>query len=664
VSFSTPEALALGLFQSGRFAEAEAAWRAILASRPDDPEALHVLGLILLRTGRAEGMAMLDRSIERAPRQAAFLNNRAQVLAEAGRIEEGLRDLRRAVMIEPRFHAAFCHLGSLLRRQGRHEEALAAFRRALALDATVPDAHVGLGNVLRERGDRAGARTAYEAALGLDAGHASAHYNLGVLMLESNDDAGAERAFRRALEREPRNPFALNNLGVALRESGRTVEARECFEAALAIDPRNAEALNNLGLALQQEERYDEAIARYAQAAELRPGFAEAILNWGNALKDRGDLEGASGVYARALVIRPDFIEALVNSASVALDRGRIDEARAGYQRALATEPGCADALYGLGQIALREGRYAEGWDGYERRFETRPPQAHPRSFGIPRLTVESLAGARRVALWSEQGIGDQILFSSLLPELEKRNITGVVEVDARLLGLYRRSMPRFEFVASDETAESFAGCDHELPLGSLPSLFRRDAASFAAQPRSFLAPDARRVTAIREQLGRGRVIGISWRSLQRGGRRAFAERKSIPLENFAPLAEATGARLLDLQYGDVTAERERFAARHPGVLVQVDGLDLHDDLDGVAAAIASCDRVVTSSNVTAHLAGALGKATQVVYLRDWPPFAYWTPGADGQSVWYPSVRAESDAAWGTWEQALEGLARRLAGDG
>ena len=663
MSFSTPESQALGLFQAGRLAEAEAAWRAILARKPHDAEALHLLGLILLRTGRAEGAELVDRSIERAPRNAAFLNNRAQVLSEAGRFDEAMRDLKRALMLEPRFHAALCHLGSLLRRQGRHDEALAAFRRAVAIEPRAPDAHVGLGNVLRERGDRAAARAAYDAALALDAGHTSARYNLGALLLEAGDGAGAEREFRRVLERDPGNPYALNNLGVALREEGRVAEARQSFERALAIDARNVEALNNLGLALQHEERYEEAIARYREALGLRPAFAEAMLNWGNALKDRGDLEGAASIYAQALAARPRFPEALTNGASVALDRGRIDEAREAFRRALEVEPDSPDARYGLGQIALREQRFGEGWDGYERRFDTRPPQALRRELALPRLQAGDLERARRVAIWSEQGLGDQILFSTLLPELERRGIRGVVEVDARLEALYRRSLPRLDFVAPEESADAFAGCDFQIPIGSLPALFRRDRESFAAQPRALLTPDARRVTAIREQLGRGRVIGISWRSLQKGGRRALGERKSIPLEHFAPLAAATGAQLLDLQYGDVTAEREEFSRRHPGVLVQIDGLDLRDDLDGVAAAIASCDRVVTTSNVTAHLAGALGKATQVVFLRAWPPFSYWMPGPDGQSLWYPSVRGESDPAWTTWEQAIEGIARRLAGE-
>jgi ADP-heptose:LPS heptosyltransferase len=94
-------------------------------------------------------------------------------------------------------------------------------------------------------------------------------------------------------------------------------------------------------------------------------------------------------------------------------------------------------------------------------------------------------------------------------------------------------------------------------------------------------------------------------------------------------------------------------------VLHRLEGLDTHDDLEGVIAAIAACDRVVTASNVTAHLAGAIGKPTKVVYLRGFPPFLYWVPGLDGRSLWYPSVDVASDAAWTTWEKALAGLTLR-----
>jgi len=90
-----------------------------------------------------------------------------------------------------------------------------------------------------------------------------------------------------------------------------------------------------------------------------------------------------------------------------------------------------------------------------------------------------------------------------------------------------------------------------------------------------------------------------------------------------------------------------------------VPALDRREDLEGVMATIAACDLVVTSSNVTAHFAGALGKPTWLVYLGANAPFHYWVPRADMRSLWYPSVEIVTDAAWTSWGQAFEALAAR-----
>jgi|SRR5690349_17321671 len=153
-------------------------------------------------------------------------------------------------------------------------------------------------------------------------------------------------------------------------------------------------------------------------------------------------------------------------------------------------------------------------------------------------------------------------------------------------------------------------------------------------------------------------AIAISWRSIQKGHRKGLGERKSIPLEAFARLAEATGARLVDVQYGDAREERAAFAERHPGMLRRIPELDVFNDLEGLAALLVACGRLVSSSNVTAHLAGALGVPTDLLYLRGWPPFSYWVPGPGGRSLWYPSVRVPEGAP-ATWEEAFAQLAAR-----
>ena len=271
----------------------------------------------------------------------------------------------------------------------------------------------------------------------------------------------------------------------------------------------------------------------------------------------------------------------------------------------------------------------------------------------MPPFTLADWGRGHRLAIWREQGIGDQLLYSTLLPELEARGQDFVVEVDRRLVPALERAHPGWDVCAVEESAAAFSRCDRSLALGSLPGLLRPDIETFAGQPRAVLAADPVRAAAIRKSFGSGaRRIGISWRSFQPKVRGKLARQKSAPLEAFRALSVRPGIGLIDLQYGDTQVEREEFA-RAGGILDRLEGLDLFNDIDGVLAVIEACDLVVTTSNVTAHLAGGLGKRTWLVYLGAASPFHYWVPRPDGRSLWYPSVEIVTGPEMDTWDKAL-----------
>jgi ADP-heptose:LPS heptosyltransferase len=269
----------------------------------------------------------------------------------------------------------------------------------------------------------------------------------------------------------------------------------------------------------------------------------------------------------------------------------------------------------------------------------------------MPWFTPADLGAGHRVAIWSEQGVGDQLVYSTLLPELESRGQDFVVEIDPRLEAAFARAHPKWKLVAKP-SADAFSKCDRQLALGSLAELLRPDLASFIRQPRALLAADRERAAAFRRELKAPRVIGISWKSFQPKVRGKLVRGKSAPLAAFAALSRREGIELVDLQYGDTREEREAFA-QAGGRLTRLEGLDLFNDLDGVLAAVEACDLVITTSNVTAHFAGAIGKRALLVYLRAMSPFHYWVPGPDGRALWYPSVEVISTPALDTWDRAL-----------
>lgn len=666
---------AVAALQAGRLQEAEALLRALAAATPPHPDAHQLLGVALCRQGRLrDGVAALDEALRRKPDHAAALFNRAQALQGLGEAAAGRADLEKALALKPDLEPAWLALGAalaaerdftgaekayrraialrdanagahynlglLFQEQGRVEEAIVCYRKAVARDPRFAAAHNNLANALRQAG-RAGESFAhYEEALRADPQLADAYANYGTALQEAGRLAEATRMLERAAALKPGSAAIQNNLGIAYYGSNRLAEAESAYRKALAAQPDFYEALNNLANALAAAGRDDEAMAYYHKVIERVPGHADAHSNLGLQLQERGAIEEAMASYARALALKPDHADAINNQGYLLQEQGRREEAMALYRRALEANPRSARAAYNLGLAQLCNFEFAEGWERCELRYYTTPPIAVLRPFKTPAFTAEDWGKGHKLAIWREQGIGDQLLYATLVPELEARGQAFVLEIDARLHPAFARSHPAWPIVAPEQSEAAFASCDRQLASASLPRLLRPTKASFDAQPAALLRADADRARGYRERLatpGR-KLVGISWRSFQPRARSFLERKKSAPLACFLRLSRRKDLALLDLQYGDTAAQRAGFEA-DGGRLLRLDDLDLFNDVDGVLAAVEACDLVVTTSNVTAHYAGVLGKRALLLYVADNPPFHYWATDATGRCLWYPSVR-------------------------
>lgn len=681
---------ALELFSSGQMARAEEVLRALVAGGRAPPEAVELLGGVLSAQGRiAEALEWYDRARLLRPSSPSLRHNRAQALAMLGRPREALAELEEAVRLKPDLHPAWNQMGGVLAVLGETAPAERAYRRALALkpdhaethynlgllfqEASRPDeaiacyrkalqarpqfaaAHNNLANALKTRGRLDDALAHYAQAIGLDPGLADAYSNFGTALREAGRVDEAIPLLERAVALKPGAAAVQNNLGIAYFARNRLAEAAQCHTRALEIDPAFHEARNNLGNALAALGRAEEALACYEAVLEADPGHADAHSNLGLHLQEQGDIEGAMGHYERALESRPAHSDAINNLGYLLQEQGRREEAMALYERAIAADPRNARAAYNLGLARLCRFEFERGWELCELRYHTTPPVAVPRAFPWPRFGRDDFGKGHRTAIWREQGVGDQLLYATLLPELAERGERFVLEIDRRLIDAFRRSHPDWTVVAPEGPEERFAGCDRHLAIASLPGLMRPSVASFARQPRALLAADGERAAGYRARLHAPgtRVVGISWRSFQPRARGYLQRKKSVELALFKALSRREGLRLLDLQYGDTAEERARFGEAG-GRLGRIEELDLFNDLEGVLAAVEACDVVVTTSNVTAHFAGVLGKPALLFYLAANPPFHYWVPGGDARSLWYPSVRIVTDPAIDTWTRALE----------
>ena len=669
-------ARAVELHKRGRLAEAIRSYQELLRQAPDNAVVLNLLGLAHFQHGdHQQGVASVTRALELKPDLPGGYFNLGTMLQALGRQEEAIAQYQKAVAINPDDCDAYNNLGTVLKalelyaeaaecyqrvigiqphradahynlanvlpRLDRHDEAVRHYERAIALKPGFPEAHLNLALALQALGRPDEAVQQYEKAVAADPQFLDAQLGLGNLLGTLGRQEEAARAFEAALAVRANDPDTQVRLGNTLTALGRAADAIEHFEIALSLAPSHTEAHHNLGVALQALNRNAEAIAHYERVIALAPDHPTAHMNLGNALHELNRHAEALAPLEKALALNPDYTHAHTNYANTLAALGRHDEAMAHFDQAIALEPDNAGSKFNKSQLCLALGRFAEGWELYEYRW-TALRNTQPRPYRQP---VWDGGKAGTLLAWAEQGLGDQILQSGMVPELAGRAERLVLEVEPRLVELFARSFPDVRVVALGDTLYA-QPIDAHVPLGSLGRHLRPSWDTFPRRERGYLAADAARTTGLRERLkqdGRS-VIGLSWVSHNpRSGKS-----KSARLADFEDILRLPNCRFVDLQYGDTSAEREA-VERELGIRVErLDDIDNTNDIDGLAALISACDAVVSVSNTTAHLAGALGTPTWTLVPHGHSRIWYWFKEGE-RSPWYPRVHVRRQANAQPW---------------
>lgn len=589
----------------------------------EDAEAKHELADSLRRTGRfAEALELYRFLLSGNPQDARAHAGFVHSLRASGQVRDAAVAGERAVTAAPSYAPAWFHFGAALALCGRSDEALAA----------------------------------YERCIGMDARYAEAWSNLGALLGARGDVKGEIEAYRRAIEARPDLAPIWINIASALYASGELVEAERSCRRALELEPRAAGAWVNLGNVLKDRGRRPEALQAFAEAIECEPGLPEAWLGQGIVQHENGDHASAVASLQRSCLLNPKLVEAHVNLGRVLSYLGEQGSAIESFRRALAIDRDHAEASWSLSLLLLAAGRLEEGWRLYESRWRRRSA-ASPR-FPLPRAAPRFERG-ESVLVWGEQGVGDELLHAPLARELTALGVHVTLECDPRLVTLLKRSLGRVAVVPRTDPPSVQAGAfDHAVPAASLGSVRRPSFEHFPADG-SWLKPDPARTDAIATCLkrsGHRRTVGISWRSRNPD----IGKTKSVPLELWRPVLQMTDFDFVSLQYGTTDAELAQIESILPGRVSALEGLDLTNDLEDLAALAANCDLVLTVSNVTAHFAGALGRPTWVMVPAGRSRHWYWFAGRR-DNPWYPSMRLFAQTRVDEWPPVIEDVRAALA---
>jgi tetratricopeptide (TPR) repeat protein len=651
-------AQALEVHRAGKIAEAEAAYRALLSATPDNPEALHYLGLAAFQAGRiAEAEAPMRRALELRPDIAFFHSNYGLLLQAQGQLEAAAASYERALQLDAGLIETELNRAKVLAVLGRNVEAAESCERVTRLKPDDPQPWRLLVNLHLALGDLDLAEACCDRIVALEPASSDAHNTLGNVRQRQGRFADAVAAYHQALDCDPIDANAraavLGNLGSALQALERYADAVMVYGQAAALMPHFPEAFYNMGSALQHLGQHEQAAASFMQAVTLRPDHALAWNNLGNTCLALNRTADAEACYRRALALQPNYALAHYNLGCLLGSLGDPAGAIAAYEQALALKPGDPHLLFSIGLLHLAQGQFASGWGLYENRWQSPDHDTPNRPYPQPRWDGNRPPQGK-VLLWGEQGIGDALMFAGLVPDALATGSQIVLDCDPRLFPLFARSFPGVELVSAlDPASAAQQNIVAHLPTGSLPSLFRGSPAAFARTHSPYLFADAAERAHFRTQYADGRrIIGLAWNT--RGKKTGTI--RSIPLTAFAPLFGLPGIRWVSLQYGDFDALEQEIATAHAPIELDRT-VDQMKNLDLFAAQIAALDLVLTIDNSTAHLAGALGIPTWLLlpHVADWR----WLLQGDA-SPWYPTLRLFRQPTRGDWTTVLTQVEQAL----
>ncbi len=616
--------LAIEKYQAGTLQESESFCREILKVQPDNIDALHILGLLNYQKRYYDlAIEYFQKILQIDPTNTFAYFNLANSFREKGNFDEAITYYLKALQHNPNFEGAYYNLGLTYKERGRINEAIAAYQKALQLNPDAIDVYNNLGLAFFEKG----------------------LYN------------DAKICFQKALQINSDHILSLNNLGLTLKENGELNEAIACFEKAIRLNPNFSHAYFNLGIIFQGGKKLDTAITYFQRAIEIDQYFENAYYNLGIAFKEKGQLDKAIDSYQKVIELNPSNSDAYNNVGLVLKEKGQLDKALTSFRKAIQLNSCDPEVHWNMSLVLLASGNFKEGWKEYEWRYQVKDFQQC--NFSQPRWDGSSLK-EKSILVYAEQGVGDEIMFASCLPEVIAQADLCVVECDKRLIPLFNRSFPRATMIERNTLRNALSPklppIDMKIAAGSLPLFFRHNLDSFPQQ-NSYLIPDAQKVDVWRDRLtklGAGLKVGISWRG---GSKYSDRHARSIPLEQWAELFFVPEIHFINLQYGDCLDELRKTHEKLGVTIHDWEDADPLNDLDGFAAQIASLDLVISVDNATVHMAGALGVPvwTLLPFACDWR----WMREFE-DTPWYRTVRLYRQNTSEDWNRVLKRVSSAL----
>ena len=665
---------------------------------PRHAETRHALGYVLHLQGRDEdAVKELSRAVEFESRNPACRNSLAIVLHKLGRLDEAIEQGRAAVDMEPGNPAFQFNLGNALKDSGGFEEAVSCYRKALAAHPDDPEILNNLGIALTQceasadeavdlfrralllrpddpqipynlglahqvLGDHAKAFEGFRASLVLDEAYDPAIAAIAALHVTREEMPKAIATYRHYLALRPDDHVAMRALAELLRAAGKFTEARQWVDRLALLTPDDPCVARVLAGILVEQDDVDGAVAELRKVVAADPGGAEAWLDLGRIHILREEFQEAARCLDGAAAADPESARLFHLKSLIAEAEGDLDTAGRMQDECLARSDNFMMRAH-RGRLHLTAGEFGPGFALNEARLEEKGNAVD--DLPAPLWEGQSLAG-KRLLIAAEQGVGDEIIFGSCIPDVLEQADACAIECDPRMVSLFRRSFPGALVHPSQKSVDNLFNIrsyswiapdqkpDYAIPIGSLARWCRPTIESFPDRG-GYMKVDPERVAHWRrrlEALGPGLKVGLCWRSSLGGLERSRFYSK---VDDWAPLLTAPGVVPVNLQYDDCQAELAHAREAYGVDIHAMPDLDLYNDFENMAAMMRALDVVVSVSTIMPYLAAATGQRVLGVSIgRDWSLL-----GTD-RYPWLPELTPLIRKPGEDWSVVISDITRRI----
>lgn len=537
------------------------------------------------------------------------------------------------------------------------------------------------------------AKTIYLELVKIIPSHPIALTNLGTIELQLGNTESGINFLKKSIEVDPNQSTALSNLANALVDLKEFDQAIFYYNLAIKLNPKFLEAYCNRGRAYRKHHKYEDAISSYESALKLSPNHINTLIDLGFLFNEMQYFDKAIEMYDAAIKISPDNTRARYNKSVTLGNLQCFNEGIQECDQTIKINPSLLEAynlktsflinlkkfdiaLNLIDQIILKKfnspeaffnksiinfslNNFKDAWIFYESRFslKTQEPYLVSSNPALQNFDVEN----KKIYIFAEQGIGDQILFCTILHDAIKTKNQFFVSLDPRLVPIYTRSFSNFSNVkftsCSERIDESLY--DYHLPQGGLGKFFRSTVDNFENRSSfSYLKADDNKSLKFSKLIHfkNKKICGISWKSQ----RKEINHLKSVSLKDFMPIFKIPNIIFINLQYGDVASDLKELKDEFGVEINVIDSIDIFNDLDSLASLIDVCDFVCSTSNATIHLAGALAKESYLFTPYSDAKMWYWSHQNASHSLWYPSVSIFSQPKAYDWETPVRSVANLL----